>query len=113
MNNEQNNIHAVATTDGQLVVLADNFGFHVVPSEMVIKALHPFLICRSNFFAHYGRNNNHLVMIPLDPTEFGYPANLTRLAQHFAPELWAKFVDKTVSENKPGVLQQLKSETNG
>jgi predicted secreted acid phosphatase len=52
-------------------------------------------------------------MIDTDPTEFGYPANLTRLAQHFAPELWARFVDKTVSENKPGVLEQLKPETNG
>lgn len=102
--NENNPIHAVATTDGQLVVLADNFGFHVVLAPMVIDFLHQFLIARSQLFAHYGRTNNNRVMIDTDPTEFGYPANLTRLAQHFAPELWARFVDKT---NKPGILEQL------
>ena len=112
MNTNENNIHAVATTDGQLVVLADSYGFHVIPAAKVLDALHPYLIAKSNYFAHYGRNNNHLVMIPLDPTEFGYPANLTRLVQHFAPELWAQFVDKT-AENKPGVLQQLKPDNNG
>lgn len=111
MNNEQNNIKAVATTDGQLVVLADNFGFHVIPAAKVLDALHPFLICKTVFFAHYGLNGDrrdaHRVLIPIDPTDFGYPANLTRLVEHFAPELWAKFVDKTVSEHKPGVLEQL------
>jgi hypothetical protein len=112
MNNEQNTIKAVATTDGQLVVMEDNFGFHVVPAPRVIDALHPYLIAKSNYFAHYGRTNNNRVMIDVDPTEFGYPANLTRLVEHFAPELWARFVDKTVS-SKPGILEQLKPETNG
>jgi hypothetical protein len=107
MNNEQNTIKAVATTDGQLVVLADNFGFHVIPAAKVLDALHGYLIAKSVYFLHYGRNKNNRVLIPVDPTNFEYPANLTRLVEHFAPELWARFVDKTVSEHKPGILEQL------
>jgi hypothetical protein len=105
MNNEQNNIHAVATTDGQLIVMADGYGFHIVPAAMVLDALHGYLIAKSDYFLHYGRNYTIRVLIPIDPTNLAYPVNLSRLVQHFAPELWAKFVDKT--ENKPGILEQL------
>jgi len=45
-------------------------------------------------------------LIPIDPTNLAYPVNLSRLVQHFAPELWARFVDGDVS-HKPGILEQL------
>ena len=107
MNTNENNIHAVATTDGQLVVLADSYGFHVIPASRALDALHPFLIAKSIYFVHYGRNKDNRVLIPIDPKDFAYPANLSTLVQHFAPELWARFVEGAVSEHKPGILEQL------
>ena len=109
MNNEQNNIHAVATTDGQLVVLADNFGFHVILASAMFEALKPYNYVTTAFYIHYRLNEqakSHLISTDRGGNSF-YPGQLSDLAQAFAPELWAKFVDKTVSEKKPGILEQL------
>ena len=108
MNKEHNQIKAVATTDGELIVLADDYGFHVIPASAMFEALKPYKYVTTEFYIHYRLNEeskSHLVSTGLDGNSF-YPGQLSDLAQAFANELWAHFVDGAVS-HKPGILEQL------
>ena len=109
MNEHENNpIRAVATTDGELIVLADNYGFHVIPTAKMFEALKPYNYVTTGFYIHYRLNEeskSHLVSTDRGGNSF-YPGQLSDLAQAFANELWAHFVDGAVS-HKPGVLEQL------
>ena len=101
---EDNPIRAVATTDGELIVLADNYGFHVIPTDKVFKALKPWHDVTTENFIHYRQGvNKHLISTKKDSF---YGWQLSNLAQAFAAELWARFVDGDVS-HKPGILEQL------
>ena len=109
MNTHENNpIRAVATIDGELIVLADNYGFHVIPTDKVLDALKPYNHVTTEFYIHYRLNKDSqscLVSTDRGGNSF-YPGELSDLAQAFAAELWARFVDGDVS-HKPGVLEQL------
>ena len=105
---EDNPIRAVATTDGELIVLADNYGFHVIPASAMFEALKPYNYVTTEFYIHYRLNKeskSHLVSTDRGGNLF-YPGELSELAQAFANELWARFVDGDVS-HKPGILEQL------
>lgn len=107
MNKEHNPIKAVATTDGELIVLADDYGFHVIPVAKMFEALKPYNYVTTEFYIHYRLNKqakSHLVSTDLGGNSF-YPGELSDLAQAFANELWANFVDGAV--HKPGILEQL------
>ena len=108
MNTHENNpIRAVATTDGELIVLADDYGFHVIPTAKMFEALKPYNYVTTDLYAHYRLNKqaeSHLVAKQDD--HLFYPGQLSELAQAFAAELWAHFVDGAVS-HKPGILEQL------
>ena len=56
MNKEHNPIKAVATTDGELIVLADNYGFHVIPTAKMFEALKPYNHVTTGFYIHYRLN---------------------------------------------------------
>ena len=109
MNEHENNpIRAVATTDAELIVLADNYGFHVIPTAKMFEALKPYNYVTTGFYIHYRLNEeskSHLVSTDRGGNSF-YPGQLSDLAQAFANELLAHFVDGDVS-HKPGVLEQL------
>ena len=103
-----NKISAVATTDGELIVLADNYGFHVIPASAMFEALKPYNYVTTEFYIHYRLNKeskSHLVSTDMGGNSF-YPGQLSDLAQAFANQLWAHFVDGAVS-HKPGILEQL------
>lgn len=105
---EDNLIRAVATTDAELVVLADNYGFHVIPTDKVLDALKPYNYVTTAFYIHYRLNEHsqsYLVSTDRGGNSF-YPGQLSELAQAFAAELWARFVDGAVL-HKPGILEQL------
>ena len=105
---EQNPIRAVATTDGELIVLADNYGFHVIPTAKMFEALKSYNHVTTEFYIHYRLNKeskSHLVSTDRGGNSF-YPGELSDLAQAFANELWANFVDGAAS-HKPGILEQL------
>ena len=105
---ENNPIRAVATTDGELIVLADNYGFHVIPTAKMFEALKPYNYVTTEFYIHYRLNKeskSHLVSTDRGGNSF-YPGQLSELAQAFAAELWARFVDGDVL-HKPGILEQL------
>ena len=105
---EDNPIRAVATTDGELIVLADNYGFHVIPTAKMFEALKPYNHVTTGFYIHYRLNKeskSHLVSTDRGGNSF-YPGELSDLAQAFANQLWAHFVDGAVS-HKPGILEQL------
>ena len=109
MNTHENNpIRAVATTDGELIVLADDYGFHIIPTAEMFEALKPYHYVTTEFYIHYRLNEeskSHLVSTDRGGNSF-YPGQLSELAQAFAAELWARFVDGDVS-HKPGILEQL------
>ena len=108
MNKEHNPIKAVATTDGELIVLADDYGFHVIPAAKMFEALKPYNYVTTGFYIHYRLNESsksHLVSTDRGGNSF-YPGQLSDLAQAFANELWEYFVDGAVS-HKPGILEQL------